>query len=808
LKQFIYLLLVLIALLFTILVRQTIPDTYFESYILELDSVWDKEEAEQDYLVDINNDQTPEKIRHHNINSPGHSVELWRGNKLNLIYIFRDNEQFISKTFTFADIDGNKTKELLFVSVKNNSAYLNILAYNEKTKLLYPIEKIAIDSISLHNDKPDVANNFIMSTGSTIYFDLQGGYSVKPRNIYKYDFEQKKLIKTKLNSLVTPEVQPFSYKGKDLLLATYVRSTGNTISNKEADAFRNTTNKDSIESYKTIKHLEYTYGDFASYILLYNAQLDFEFAPIEFFGWTNFTKSVLVDIDGVPHIVAFTNAQIDEPENKRCKLVTVCNLQGKVLKQIKLPHNYSDIFTQKGKLIFYADKTLFLNNEKLELQNELTDIAHPYGFVDIDKDKNSEFVAFRNNVLTVFSENFSVNATFKIDQEFTPFPENKQITVLNYNANNYLFYNTRLFYYLFSFSKNELAFLKYPFYILVFAFWLILLVAVLKLNNRKLEKDKLRLEAIVAERTMELATKNKELEKLDLFKRTLTSTLVHDLKNPLGQILVKTNDKIVNNLAGRMLLLITNLLDVDKYEQSEFKLNKEWHPLNELIDQALSSIEISLVEKNLKITIQTADLTVLADKELVVRILENLLTNAIRFSPLNQTIEITANKIEENKIAISIKNYGENIPENALHVIFDKYVQLTKADTKAYKSSGLGLAFCRMAVEAHGQTIDAKNVEGAVVFTFTLEGKTISDQTLKQDLEQQNTVLTEHEIALLKPWMLKLAAIQIYQVSDIMAILTQIPNETENINLYKQQITDAVFASNATLYLDLVDLKQ
>ncbi len=646
-------------------------------------------------------------------------------------------------------------------------------------------------------------------TGSAIYFDLQGGYSVQPRNIYKYDFEQKKLTKTKLTSLVTPEVLPFKYNGKDLLLATYVRSTGNTISHKEAEGLRNSTNKDTLEMYQSVKHLEYNYGDFASYLLLYNAQLDFEFQPIEYFGWTNFTKSTLLDIDGLPHIVTFTNALIDEPDNKRCKLVSVCNLQGKVLKQLPLPHNYTDVFAQKGKVVFYANKTLYLNNDKLEPLREISDIAHPYGFVDINHDNKSEFVAFQNNVLTIFSEDFDVNATFKIDQEFTPFPENKSFTVFSFNAKNYIFYNTRLFYYLFSYSKNEYAFLKYPFYIVVFAFWLVLLFAIIKLNSRKLEKDKLRLEKIVDERTHQLANKNKELEKLDLFKRTLTSTLVHDLKNPLGQILTKTNDRTVNNLAGRMLLLITNLLDVDKYEQTEFKLNKELHPLKDIIVQAVDNIEIGLQEKNLTLNVNTADVAVWADKELMVRVLENLLSNAVRFSPQNKSIEIGAHNYDEKTIEISIKNYGENIPEEAIDFIFDKYVQAHALNSSNYKSTGLGLTFCKMAVEAHGQTIKAENLDGGVAFTFYLNGTAVSQQnandTLGQTTHAQTTiVLTPDEKEMLSTWFNLLKSIEIYQVSDIVQILNQIPDTTENITLLKQQISDAAFASNTALYKQLI----
>ena len=324
---------------------------------------------------------------------------------------------------------------------------------------------------------------------------------------------------------------------------------------------------------------------------------------------------------------------------------------------------------------------------------------------------------------------------------------------------------------------------------------------------------------MVDERTLELATQkteiqaqakelsrqNKHLEELAKFKRALSSTLVHDLKNPLGQILSKSQDKRVTSLAGRMLLLVTNMLDVEKYEQTVFQINKEMHPLREILDEVISGQEISLCEKNLEVTIHIDDISVWADKEVLVRVFENLLSNAIRFSLQNQNIEIYACWVNNETVEIGIKNYGENIPDEIIESIFDKYIQAHKTGSSNYKTTGLGLAFCKMALQAHGHTIEAKNFDGGVIFTFSLDGQVDSPQKVYTTVANSVVVLSSHEKEMLQLWFDHLKTFDIYQVSDIYEILKQIPDSSENIITIKQQISDAVFTSNTVLFSRLIN---
>ncbi len=824
----------IIALAFTLLISQIVPDDQFEPYKLTLDTVWEKEEAQQEYWVDINNDKNLEKIRHHNINIVGHSIEFRRGDKLNQIYIFKGREQFIGKKLTFADVDGNLTKELLFVSVKDSTAYLNILSYDAATKVLLPVDKIVLDTLKRHNEKPDVINNFVLASGGNVYLDLQGGYAVQPRNTYKYNFEHKTISKTKLNSLVTPEMQLFNSQGKCFLLATHVKSTGNTISHQEAEMLKNSTDKDTLQIYNELKHLEYAYGDFSSYILLYNDKLDFAFEPIAFFGWTNFTKTALITIDSIPHIVAFTNAPLDEEDNKRSKLVTICNLQGKVLNQMPLPHDYSDIFTNNKSIVFYADKTLYLKNKQLELLNEIYDITYSYGFTDINQDNEPEFVAYRNNVLTVFSENFDINATFNIEQEFAPYPEKKVISTFIKKGKNLFFYNSRLFYYLFSYKKNSIAFLKYPFYISVFLVLFGILAFIYRLNTKRLEKENQKLEQIVRERTNEIATQKEEIEnqaeelrttneklvELDQFKQGLTSMIVHDLKNPLNGILnisksysPENQVRQIKQIGHQMLNMVLNILDVNKYQDSQMALNKVALSIYKIAQHAINSMQFLAEQKNINIANNILqEIKVFADFEIIERVFVNMLTNAVKYTPNNGKIKLSA-KVEktQNFVKIIITDTGIGIPQDKIHLVFEKFGQVTAKKTGSIRSTGLGLTFCKIAVESHKGTIDVQSeMEKGTTFYFTLplaQQKNILEQApVISSSEKQKICLNTEEKELLMPYIHQLKKTAIYKILELRKILRQINEESDNIKQWKKEIQNAIRSGNQEKYNNLLSI--
>lgn len=826
-------LILLISLLITLIISRIVPEKQFESHTIELDSVWPKNVGDQEYVVDIDDDRCEEKILHRNINQSGHSLEFFNKDGLPEVHIFDQNEFFISKYLKFHDLNMDHLKEVLFVTVINRMAYLNIISYpmeGHSGSLTRNVSKIRIDSISNYYTLPDVINFDMVFGESEVFFDLQAGYSANPRNIYKYNLRTEKLIKTAKNSIVNQKLELAEIGEKKYLLAKNVIASGNTVSPEILELLKNSKDNDSLRFYEILKHHVYEYGDFSSYILLFNDSLKFAFEPIEFFGWTNFTKSEFISINGNPHIIALTNTKEGDKVNK---VITLCDLQGNIVKHLPMPQDYTELFTANGMIVFKDKEDLFVYSDGLEMIKQIPKVTISSGFFDLDGDTEIEFFAFRDNEMLVFAPDFNLNATLTLSQEFAPYPDENGISLIRIGDRQGFVFNTRLFYYLFSYSKNPLAIFKYPFYILVFSFWTGLLFLMLNLNSRRLEKEKQHLEEIVSERTAELQTKNQELaeqkeeiqtqaeeirlqyqrlEKLDQFKEILTHALVHDLKNPLSQILLNTRDRAVNLPAKKMLRLITNMLDVEKYEKTGFILNMEPQSLRNIITEVINGQEAGLKEKNLEVHLHFTDFSILADKEMIVRVLDNLLTNAVRFSPLNRNIEIFSEPSGEGTLQISIKNYGDPIPVEALPFIFDKYRHFGKNEGSAHRSTGLGLTFCKMAVEAHGGEINARNdVDEGCSFSFTLQYisqnvKPEENETNLSDLTPKMT-LTKAEKEDLKEVVDKMKDFKIFEISRFRDVLDPLKATAgSNTGEWISRLLIAINIQNVDEYNRLINL--
>lgn len=297
--------------------------------------------------------------------------------------------------------------------------------------------------------------------------------------------------------------------------------------------------------------------------------------------------------------------------------------------------------------------------------------------------------------------------------------------------------------------------------------------------------------------------KNKEIKKLNLLQKDLTNMIVHDLKNPLNTILSKSKDPTVIHSGRKMLNLVMNILDVEKYENSHFKINKEIFSITEIIKKSILNIKFLAEQKNININYPSEDYLVFIDAEIIERVVENILNNAIRFSPQNKSIDIFITEKQKNKLTISIRNYGEKIPEDKIESIFDKYQHSENSNTSLYKSSGIGLTFCRMAIEAHQQTIIAKNCfsEG-VLFEFTLDKKEKSKSPPAALININNCPQIDKEkiashLAILNQY-------QIHSASEIISVLKTIPENSPDIRSWKNKVKLSVFASNHELYKKLI----
>jgi len=220
-------------------------------------------------------------------------------------------------------------------------------------------------------------------------------------------------------------------------------------------------------------------------------------------------------------------------------------------------------------------------------------------------------------------------------------------------------------------------------------------------------------------------TKRVELERL---RDDLTHMIVHDLKNPLTGIFsaaelfmggmlgeltpdqkkfmetIQVSSKKLNNL-------IMDLLDIRKMEDNKLVPNKEEFKSSEL-KPALNWV-FSLAQKENKVVKLdlSDDLVIFADKNLLIRVLENFLTNGLKHTPPAGTITLKISP-QNGQTLFEVTDNGEGIPAEYLDQVFDKFFKVEGQKLKTQIDTGLGLAFCKLAVEAMGGKIKVESKMG------------------------------------------------------------------------------------------------
>ena len=233
----------------------------------------------------------------------------------------------------------------------------------------------------------------------------------------------------------------------------------------------------------------------------------------------------------------------------------------------------------------------------------------------------------------------------------------------------------------------------------------------------------------ISAQSEELKATNGHLVGLIKFKQDISGMIVHDLKNPLSIMLALTKAipdewclALLHDSAQRMLNLVLNILDINKYEDSKLELKYADSDINNLIESVTNDSNAALNFKKLNINLRLQDDLVFPfDRDIIRRVLDNILNNAIKFSPENETIHISTVKDDEN-VRITIRNSGSSIPADMQKAIFEPYVKADREENdSSLKSTGLGLAFCKMAVTAHSGTIGVESSpEKPTDFWFSL----------------------------------------------------------------------------------------
>jgi len=318
----------------------------------------------------------------------------------------------------------------------------------------------------------------------------------------------------------------------------------------------------------------------------------------------------------------------------------------------------------------------------------------------------------------------------------------------------------------------------------------------------------------------ELRAINHKLVELDEFKQNMTSMIIHDLKNPLNALLNISPQKMVNyteqirSYAQQMQRLVLNILDVQKFEEAQISLDKRTLHISSLVENALSQTHFLISQKNIVITKDVQkDIFVYVDQEMIERVFVNLLTNAIKYSSFNQEIQIIVHKNNE-QVYCCVRDFGVGIPEDKLHLVFNKFVQMEARSSSGMRSTGLGLTYCKMAIEAHHGIMGVSSSQGkGSDFWFKIPLSTPDINTLEEKsleniaLHEDSFELSKEDKLLLEPYVNLLQKKEVYYISDLEDLLQNMTflEDNERLKYWHDRLRNAIFTMNQPLYLQIVE---
>ena len=237
----------------------------------------------------------------------------------------------------------------------------------------------------------------------------------------------------------------------------------------------------------------------------------------------------------------------------------------------------------------------------------------------------------------------------------------------------------------------------------------------------------------------------RQLQALEKLRDDLTHMIVHDLRTPLtsllsglftmesfGALKVEQQECLDIAIRGgqRLLGMINDLLDIGKMESGAMTLTTVELTAAELLTHATEQVRALTRDKRLTLRSHTAaELPMIAgDRDKLQRALVNLLGNAIKFTPPDGIIELTACWLaDQQTLLFRVSDTGVGIPQEAFRRIFEKFGQVETHRAGPKLSTGLGLTFCKMVVEAHGGRIWVESgLNQGSVFSFTIPCRSAS----------------------------------------------------------------------------------
>ncbi|MGF7049320.1 two-component system sensor histidine kinase VicK [Paenibacillus sp. DS2015] len=240
-----------------------------------------------------------------------------------------------------------------------------------------------------------------------------------------------------------------------------------------------------------------------------------------------------------------------------------------------------------------------------------------------------------------------------------------------------------------------------------------------------------------------------EQEKLEASRREFVANVSHELRTPLTTIKSYTEALddgaleepqlasrfvgVIQNETERMIRLVTDLLHLSRLDNKESFLRKQMTDMFEMLEDVSDRFSFQMQQKQIQseITVEEKIHSAWLDRDQIDQVLDNLVSNSLKYTPEGGKITLDARLTENHMIAISVQDTGMGIPKKDLGRIFDRFYRVDKARSRNMGGTGLGLSIAREIVNAHGGTISLQSEFGQgtkVTFTLLLQeegGETI-----------------------------------------------------------------------------------
>jgi signal transduction histidine kinase len=236
-----------------------------------------------------------------------------------------------------------------------------------------------------------------------------------------------------------------------------------------------------------------------------------------------------------------------------------------------------------------------------------------------------------------------------------------------------------------------------------------------------------------------------ERNALDRMKDEFISTVSHELRTPLtslraalgllsGGALNARPEKMRQMMeiaignTDRLVRLVNDILDLERIGSGKAELHFGQTSVDDIFKRATTKHQSAAQRGNVRFHVESNNVMVWADPDRIVQTLDNLISNAIKFSPQASTIpsevRLIAHYVTPEEALIEVEDHGRGIPADKLQQIFERFKQVDASDSRMMGGTGLGLAICRSIVQQHGGHIWATSTLGlGSTFHFTLPTK-------------------------------------------------------------------------------------